>query len=261
MSLDRAKMRTLRVLEVVRHGPQLGSFYLERTFDAEPGQFVNVWVPGLDEKPFSISDLTATRLELSVKAVGRLSTRLLEMRSGDWVGLRGPFGRGFSIQDDSLLVAGGSGLAPVRFLAHRLAERGFAFRLAIGVKTRADLFFSEEYEKHEPMSEDGSVGGTGLVTQRVAQWIGERRPRQICAAGPEPMMLAVRALADRAEVPYELSLERYMKCGFGLCGQCCLDGAGLRVCCEGPVFRREDLEGITELGQPHRMASGRRPPG
>ncbi len=259
MANDRAKMRTLAVREVVTHAPGLKSLYFEQPFEAAPGQFVTVWVPGVDEKPFSVSDMSGGRMEISVKAYGAFSTRLLESKPGDFLGVRGPFGRGFALEPDGLLVAGGIGLAPIRFLSKRLAAAGWPHRLVVGVRSRGDLIFPEEYAGCELTSEDGSVGGRGLVTGRVEAMLAERRPRVIYGAGPEGMLLAVRDLADRFDVPYQLSMERYMKCGFGLCGQCCLDGEGLRVCCEGPVFTREDLAKITELGKPHRTASGRRP--
>lgn len=261
MANDRAKMRTLKVLEVVAHAPGLKSLYFEKPFEAGPGQFVNLWIPGVDEKPFSVSDLTATRMEVSVKAYGAFSTRLMETKAGELLGVRGPFGQGFELEPDGLLVAGGIGLAPVRFLAKRLAAAGLAHRTVVGVRSTSDLIFPAEYAGADLMSEDGSVGGKGLVTARVEAMLAERRPKVVYGAGPEKMLLAVRDLADRFDVPYQLSMERYMKCGFGLCGQCCMDGEGLRVCCEGPVFDREDLARITELGKPHRAASGRRPAG
>ncbi|HEY3446457.1 MAG TPA: dihydroorotate dehydrogenase electron transfer subunit [Myxococcales bacterium] len=262
MANDRAKMRTQPVLEVVCHAPGLKSLYFEKPFEAEPGQFVNLWVPGVDEKPFSVSDLSGGRMEISVKAYGAFSTRLLEAKPGDFLGIRGPFGKGFELEADGLLVAGGIGLAPIRFLSKRLQAAGLEHRTVIGLRSRADLIFPDEYASGaDLMSEDGSVGGKGLVTGRLEAMLAERRPRVVYGAGPEKMLLAVRDLADRFQVPFQLSFERYMKCGFGLCGQCCLDGEGLRVCCEGPVFNREDLAKITELGKPHRTASGRRPAG
>ena len=71
-------------------------------------------------------------------------------------------------------------------------------------------------------------------------------------------MVKVAQMGQDYGVPTQVSLERYMRCGFGICGQCCLDGTGLRVCTEGPVLKRKDLEGVTDLGLPHRTASGRR---
>ena len=258
MSLDKAKMRTAPILEVVEHAPALASLWTEQLFEVEPGQFVNVWIPGLDEKPFSVSDLSKGRMELTVKGIGPFSRRLASMKPGERLGLRGPFGHGFSLTDDSLLVAGGTGLAPIRFLARRLAARALAYRLAIGVRSKADLIFPAEWSDARLSSDDGTLGTRGLVTSVMEQLIAERRPKLVCAAGPEPMLVAVREIATRLGLSFELSFERYMKCGFGICGQCCLDGTGLRVCTEGPVLKRKDLEGVTDLGLPHRTASGRR---
>jgi dihydroorotate dehydrogenase electron transfer subunit len=252
-------MRTFKVVRVIEHAPLLKSFYVDAPFAAEPGQFVNLWIPGVDEKPFSISDLADGLLELSVKGLGSFTRRLMDVRPGDWLGIRGPHGSPFRLEDNSVLVGGGIGFAPLRFLARRLRDAGLKHRVAIGVRARDDLIFSTELTGYEIASEDGSVGELGRVTGVLEPMLDAARPRAIYAAGPEPMLLAVRDIAKQRGIPAQLSLERYMKCGVGLCGQCCLDGPGARVCVEGPVFEGSALEGVTELGAPHRTASGRRP--
>jgi dihydroorotate dehydrogenase electron transfer subunit len=257
--MSEAGMRTFRLQRVVEHSPGLKSFYFDVPFEAQPGQFVMLWIPGADEKPFSISDLRDGCLELSVKAVGRFTHRLMEIQPGARLGLRGPFGSGFRLHDRSILVGGGCGFAPLRFLARRLGELGLAHRIAIGVRSRSDLMFAAEYTPCALTSQDGSVGVAGLVTEVVEPMLDAEPAQMLYAAGPEPMLLALRALARRRGVSLQASLERYMKCGFGLCGQCCLDGAGLRVCVEGPVFDERQLDQVTELGLAHRTASGRRP--
>jgi dihydroorotate dehydrogenase electron transfer subunit len=254
-----ARMHTYRVQRVVEHAPQLKSFFLEVPFAADPGQFVDLWIPGVDEKPFSISDLQGTTLELSIKAVGVFTSRMMDVKVGDWLGVRGPFGHGFRTEEDSLLVGGGIGFAPLRFLARRLKEQGLRHRVAIGVRSKADLIFLDDLKGCALASEDGSIGEHGRVTQLVERMLDEAMPKLVCAAGPEAMLLAVGEVARRRGVPAQLCMERYMKCGVGICGQCCLDGPGLRVCVEGPVFDARDLEGVTELGKPHRAASGKRP--
>ncbi|MBI5543251.1 MAG: hypothetical protein HY901_05145 [Deltaproteobacteria bacterium] len=128
------------------------------------------------------------------------------------------------------------------------------------MNSSADLIFPADYQGAALASEDGSVGRRGLVTSLLEEMLESGpRPRAVYGAGPERMLLAVQELVTRFEVPFQLSFERYMKCGFGLCGQCALDGSGVQVCTEGPVLERQDLEGVTDLGQPHRTASGRRP--
>lgn len=255
-------MQTFRITDIVAHHDGLKSFYVERPFRLEPGQFVTVWLPGIDEKPFSVSDMTANHLEITVKAVGPFTKELMNRRKGEYIGLRGPFGKGFSLKDDTLLVGGGIGMAPLRFLARALGESGKRFRLLFGVRTAADLPFQEYYRSLPGctiVSEDGSIGNKGLVTQFMDPVIEEAQIRHISAAGPERMLMAVRDFSTSRHIPYELSFERYMKCGIGICGQCCMDGSGLRLCVDGPVLTARKLAPITEIGLPHRTASGRRP--
>jgi dihydroorotate dehydrogenase electron transfer subunit len=257
--MGEAKMHTYPVVRVVEHGPFLKSFYFQKHFHAEPGQFVNLWIPGVDEKPFSISDMDGELMELSVKAVGPFSRKLMEAKVGDWLGIRGPFGKGFSLERDSIVVGGGIGIAPLRFLRRRLEEKGLKHRVLWGLRTKADLIFPEELGRGaELMSEDGSVGGKGLVTERLEQMLERERPQLIYGAGPEPMLLAVLRIAEQRGIPYQLSFERYMKCGIGICGQCCMDGSGIRLCVEGPVLGPSEVAEVTDLGEPHRIASGRR---
>jgi dihydroorotate dehydrogenase electron transfer subunit len=72
------------------------------------------------------------------------------------------------------------------------------------------------------------------------------------------MLARILEIADERDIDVQLSFERYMKCGIGICGQCCLDGSGIRVCVEGPVLRREEIRETTEIGLPHRDATGTR---
>jgi dihydroorotate dehydrogenase electron transfer subunit len=254
-------METQRVTRIFEHGPGLKSLYVPRTFDILPGQFVNLWLPGVDEKPFSVSDAAGGELELSIKAVGRFTEAVMKLRVGDWVGIRGPCGRGFEPMADGVLVGGGIGIAPLRFLARRLRERGLRHRLLFGVRNRQDLIFAADYARGvELWSDDGSLGAHGLVTEGLARMLETAPPAVIYGGGPEPMLLKVRQLARAHRIPIQLTFERYMKCGFGICGHCCMDGSGLRLCVEGPVLTEAQLAGVTELGQPHRLASGARPP-
>ena len=255
------EMQTFPLSDVVVHHAGLKSFYFERPFCIEPGQFVTLWLPEVDEKPFSVSDLTDDYLEITVKAVGPFTKELMNRRKGDFIGMRGPFGKGFSLKDDTLLVGGGIGMAPLRFLARALRESGRDYRLIFGIRTAADLPFLDEYRSLPGctiVSEDGSVGNKGLVTQFMDSVIEEGRIRHISGAGPERMLMAVRDLAESRHLPFELSFERYMKCGIGICGQCCMDGSGLRLCVDGPVLDATKLAQITEIGLPHRTASGHR---
>ncbi|MBN1944842.1 MAG: dihydroorotate dehydrogenase electron transfer subunit [Bradymonadales bacterium] len=255
-------MRTVRVKAIVEHGPGLKSFLLDGPIEsAAPGQFVMLWLPGIDEKPFSISDLGEAGLEISVKAVGPFTRALMEVSVGDYLGIRGPFGKGFRLADRTLLVGGGIGVAPLRFLYREMGRLRLSAWLVVGVRTAADLIFPDYFRSLPDcliVSEDGSIGETGIVTDVIDRIIDQAGTTRLAAAGPEPMLVALRDLGERRGLKVELDLERYMKCGIGLCGLCCVDGSGVRLCVEGPVLSSAELRGVTDLGRPHRDATGRR---
>ncbi len=230
--------------------------------EAEPGQFVMLWLPGVDEKPFSIA--APDPLMLTVARVGPFSTALHQAREGDRVGIRGPFGRGFSLLEDrpALLVGGGYGIAPLYFLAVRALERRIPVTVVIGARRANDLIYVDRFRALdvEPViaTDDGSIGLKGTAVDAAARLLHGDPPPAIYACGPEPMLVALVHLCQERGVSGQMSVERYMKCGFGICGQCALDG--MLVCQDGPVFTAEQLAGLTEFGRFCRSATGRQMP-
>lgn len=254
-------MQTFPVKKVIEHSATVKSFYFEQPFSAQPGQFVNLWIPGVDEKPFSVSALRGGLLEISVKQYGPFTHALMNKKAGDYLGLRGPFGRGFSLQDNALLIGGGIGMAPLRFLADRLHAAGLAFTSLLGAVSEREIIFARDFENISKCyftTDDGSKGRQGLIVDPLREILEKESIEFIYAAGPEIMFVAVRKIAEELNLPYEFCMERYMKCGIGICGQCVLDDSGIRVCKEGPVLNQHDLQNVTELGQVHRDATGRR---
>ncbi|MBU1107326.1 MAG: dihydroorotate dehydrogenase electron transfer subunit [Candidatus Riflebacteria bacterium] len=257
-------MQTYQVRRVLTHHDGLKSFRFGRVLNAAPGQFVLAWLPGADEKPFALSGVFDDEIEITVKAVGPFTRQLMNVKAGDWIGLRGPFGSGFQLVERMVLVGGGIGNAPLRYLAQLLREENMPFRWVLGVKTAEDLAFREELEMMPEctvVSENGSIGQKGRAVDVLAAMHESEPIGALAASGPEGMLLAVHEFAKTtsSEIPVQLSFERYMKCAVGLCGQCCLDGTGLRICVEGPVLSGHQLHGVTEWDQPHRGPSGRRP--
>jgi len=257
-------MQTYQIRRVISHNEGLKSFRFDRVLEAGPGQFVLAWLPGVDEKPFALSGVFEHEIEITVKAVGSFTNQMMQLQAGDWIGLRGPFGNGFSLVENTVLVGGGIGNAPLLYLAQRLREEKLPFRWVIGVRSAEDLAFRDELESMPEcrfVSEDGSIGVKGMAVD-VLDAMHEHEPvGNLSASGPEAMLLAVHGFANTfsPEIPVQLSFERYMKCAVGLCGQCCLDGSGLRICVEGPVLSGHQFQGVTEWGMPHRGPSGRRP--
>jgi dihydroorotate dehydrogenase electron transfer subunit len=255
--------QTVRIRQVREDTHTIRTFVLDAEVpEAEPGQFAMIWLPGLDEKPMSIA--YPTPLTVTVASVGPFTMKLHEKKAGDTLGWRGPYGRSFSLHENvpALLLGGGCGVGPMRFLATRAVERSIPTTVAIGARTGSELACVGDFEILGVglilTTDDGSYGHQGYVTQAVEMFAANNSKFAVYACGPEPMLVAIHKLCREQGIPGQLSLERYMKCGFGVCGQCSLDG--FLVCQDGPVFDMEQLDGLRDFGQARRSAAGRRLP-
>jgi dihydroorotate dehydrogenase electron transfer subunit len=235
-----------RIVDIADESATVRTLVLDRSLEAEPGQFVMVWLPDADEKPFSL--VRADPATLTIARVGSFTTQICALRVGDSLWLRGPLGRGFVLppraadrrQGSILLVAGGYGVAPLHFLAERTLANGWEVSAVIGARTAADVIFhrrlAELGVEVQVTTDDGSLGERGLATEVAERLIAARGAHSfetICACGPEPMLAAVERLAQAHHLPAQLSYERYMRCGFGVCGSCAREG--WLVCSDGPV--------------------------
>ena len=244
---------TVTIDKIVEETPSIRTFYFDGRFEFRAGQFVMVWVPGVDEIPMALSAPDS----ITVQRVGDATSALFELGKGDRIGIRGPFGNGFPVDGRVLAVAGGVGAAPL----FPLAMDGRVEAFLLGARTGSELLFSRILEECCPLfaaTDDGSFGHHGIVTDLLEQ-VETGGADAVCVCGPERMLAAVFSLMMRdgmLERSY-FSLHRYMKCGIGVCGSCCIDPGGLRVCRDGPVFRGDQLVG-TEFGKYARDASGRR---
>ena len=226
---------------------------------ARPGQFVMVAVPAFAIPPISISRIRPDGLELTIRAAGPATSFLTRLRPGAQLGLRGPLGRPWPIEDaygrDVAIVAGGIGLAPLRGLLDQVLaerERFTSVRVYLGARTPRDRLFVSEMEQLAAGGLDIRaivdragpewLGRVGIITDifRSAKPTGQNVTAFVC--GPERMMTAVVDVLGDLGVPREhtwLTLERRMECGVGLCGHCQL---GTRfVCRDGPVFSVAEL--------------------
>jgi dihydroorotate dehydrogenase electron transfer subunit len=252
--IDRSPLG-VKIAGVKRETPSVSTIRFDRSFSFIPGQFVMVWVPGVDEVPMALSSADA----ITVQNVGEATAALAGLSPGDLIGIRGPFGNGFPLIRGALAIAGGLGAAPLL----PLAEAGYIDTFILGAKTGSDLLFLDRLsscaEVHV-MTDDGSLGTKGFAVQGLDGLDLSGYPL-IAVCGPELMMAGVLGClraAGRAGDSW-FSLHRYMKCGCGVCGSCCIDPTGARVCREGPVFPGSELGG-TEFGRYHRDGSGRKRP-
>ena len=249
------------IVRITEESPSVRTFFFDLEFETmEPGQFVMVWVRGVDEVPMGLS----RKNSITVQKVGEATSKLFELKEGDSFGLRGPFGRVFSLPSKGekiLIIAGGVGSAPLAPYADAACAIGSKVDTILGARSADDLIFEERFAAAGEVyvsTDDGSKGTKGFVTD-VLKGLNLLAYDRIAVCGPEIMMASVfRLLEDRKVLEKaEFSLHRYFKCGIGVCGACCMDKYGLRVCKDGPVFSGVQLLD-SELGKYTRDASGRR---
>jgi len=241
-----------------------------------PGQFLMVWVPGVDEIPMSLSHYAHDKnWSITVKKIGECTESLFNLREGDLIGIRGPFGNGFDIANNpdnglNIIVGGGIGMSPLIPLVSQLINVKKTVIVIEGVKCNEDIIFKKFLEKNLTENEtfflstdDGSCGYKGFATDLFNSIVDAEVKKgneisQVYSCGPEIMLYELFRICEDLKIPFQASLERMMRCGFGMCGLCVLDPSGLRVCKEGPVFDSKILRTCDDFGKYCRDLSGKK---
>lgn len=255
--------KVLEIKRILEETPTVKTFIFDwEVKDEVPGQFVMLW-NFKDEKPMSISliDPVNDEIGVSIRSVGDFTGDVHSLKVGDKLGIRGPYGRGFEISGSRVLaVGGGIGMAPLMAFTEEACRRGIEVDVVSAAATAGELLFTERIEKSGARlltcTDDGSHGFCGFGTDLAEKAILGNDYDMVVTCGPEVMMKKLFNLVDEHKIPAQFSLERYMKCGLGICGQCCVDDVGWRVCAEGPVFWTDEVRLISEFGEYHRDASG-----
>jgi dihydroorotate dehydrogenase electron transfer subunit len=249
------KPRIVRVLDLIEESSTVRTlvFRDDPCSKAKPGQFVMVWIPGVDEIPMSISMIRDDLAGLTVRKVGEASNALFNMKVNSIIGIRGPYGNNFTpIIGNVMIIGAGTGLAPLMPLSDILAKQKASIDMIIGGKTieefvfvnRAKEVLSRTRSSMTITTEDGSYGIKGLATDAILPILREKRIDMIYTCGPELMMKKVFEISKEFNLPVQASLERVMKCGKGICGSCCI--GRYRVCKDGPVFDSSMLEEVKD---------------
>jgi len=250
---------TKKVKKVIKENYRVKTIEIDHYIDALPGQFLMVWVPGVGERPMSIGN--SAPLTISVANVGKVSSKICGLKEGDDISYRGPFGKPFLLPKTVrkvLCVGGGYGVVPMYFLAKTAKENRIEAYAVVGAKTAKDIIWEKQLfmvcKEVFVTTDDGSRGKKGTVMAEAEELIGKMD--YVCCCGPEKMMEAVAKLCREKKVPCLVSIERYMKCGVGICGSCDING---KLCClDGPVFSGEDALSLSEFGKCSRDATGRK---
>ena len=223
-----------------------------------PGQFVMLRIPGridpLLARPYSVYDAEGTAIRILVKVVGKSSALFSSIELGSRMQCTGPLGNAFRVRrgEAVVMVAGGVGLAPMFLLAKRHPRNRRV--LLYGSPNRDDCMALESFTRlgveASCMTEDGSMGTRGLVTEPLAGLLaGLKGSAAVFACGPEPMLRAVARIAEKTGHSCQVSVEERMACGIGVCQGCAVrvkskNKVGYRYklsCHDGPIFDTREL--------------------
>ncbi len=258
--------KIVEITEITDETPTIKTFKFNWNFEEfgqpNPGEFLMVW-NFRNEKPMSIAQINDDELAITVKNIGEFTSQLHDLNVGDKIGVRGSYGKGFdnSFEGKNIIaIGGGVGMAPINAIASDLAKKGNNVSVISAAQTKDELLYGEFLEKLgvnvHYCTDDGSFGFKGFATNCLSDLLEDSTYDYAFVCGPEIMMKGIFDILEEASIPGQYSLERYMKCALGVCGQCCVDSEGWRICVEGPVFENDKIEQITEFGKYRRDASG-----
>lgn len=247
------------ITEVIRHTDIEYTFRMTYDGDVKPGQFFEVSIPKYGEAPISVSGIGDGTVDLTIRRVGKVTDEVFERYLGDKLFLRGPYGNGFDIElykgKELVIIAGGTGLSPVRGVADYFASNPDMCRsltLIVGFKSPKDMLFHEDLKRWKEKinliltvdaangvtEEDGLAIREGLVTEYIPGLHFESiADAAAIVVGPPAMMrFSVMGLKKIgfADENIWISQERKMCCGLGKCGHCKI--GDVYVCLDGPVF-------------------------
>jgi dihydroorotate dehydrogenase electron transfer subunit len=224
-----------------------------------PGQFVQIKCSDslypLLRRPFSVHRIGDEHIEIFYKVVGG-GTKLLSLKkAGEKIDMLCPLGNGFTINQNIetvILIAGGMGFAPLTALAEQIKRLvpGRKIYALLGAETKKEILCARDFSQIGAeiliTTEDGSLGKKGFITDIFCQFAGECPPQdvEIYACGPNAMLKIVSQISAKCNLSCQVSLERHMACGIGVCMGCAVKTkSGYKPACkDGPVFDAKELE-------------------
>lgn len=239
---DKLKMNYLkyRVEENEKIAKDLFLLKLNNSLKTEPGQFVFTWLPGKGEKPFSVFD--DAPLTLLIQKRGCFTKELSEIKKGETIYIRGPYGNSPKIEGKTLLVGGGSGIAGL----YLFAKRNKNTISLLGAKDKNHLPCLEKFRAHSEnlylTTESGEIGNKGLVTDKLEEIIEKEKPDYCINCGPEAVIREAikKESKDLSQENIYSSIDFLTKCGIGLCGSCATS-KGYRSCVDGTFLKNNQI--------------------
>jgi anaerobic sulfite reductase subunit B len=227
----------------------------------DPGQFVQISIPGFGEAPISISSYSKNHIELSIRKVGNVTNELFNLKKNDLVLVRGPYGKGYPMKEfkkkDLVFIGGGCGVAPLKGVIEyvELHRKDYGnVLLFLGFRSPGDILFQEHHKRWEDnfdmnMSVDNLPsktcysGNVGFITDVLNKQDLKADDRAVFMCGPPIMMQKTIEILEKKGFKDEqiyISAERLMYCAFGLCCHCMIRGKF--TCLDGPVFRYDEVK-------------------
>jgi len=247
----------LSITKVIREGKDQKTIFVKHNANLKPGQFYMLWIPDIDAKPYAVSYYNKNELGFTSVAIGKFSRAFDKLKVNDKIGLFGPYGNSFSVKNNACVVAGGIGISSVSTLIDRLKNPTIIY----GVRSRDYLIYTKRYKnkKFFLTTDDGSHGRKCYTTDVLKELLKNNQKNKIkivYTCGPEIMMKKVLDLCNKYNVECEGSVERFMKCAFGICGNCVIDDK--LVCIDGPIFDKIQLNELKEFGKFARLKFGKK---
>ncbi|MBI2656289.1 dihydroorotate dehydrogenase electron transfer subunit [Candidatus Woesearchaeota archaeon] len=245
----------MEIGRVVQEARGIKSFFFKNYINCKPGQFVMVWLPGVDEKPMAVSYWKKNEFAFTSSAIGNFTKALNMLKKGDKVGIRGPYGNSFSLKQNACVVGGGVGMASVSALIDALKNPV----VINGARSKEHLIYRKRYKNKNMIvtTDDGSYGRKGFTTAALDEVLLKNKTiRIVYVCGPEIMIKNVLEICNKHRIECEASLERYMSCGFGICGKCMINDRIL--CIDGPIFNSRQISKLSEFGKFARLKSGKK---
>jgi dihydroorotate dehydrogenase electron transfer subunit len=267
---DIDKRRIVQIEEIISETPTVKTLVFKDrlSYFAKPGQFLMIWIPRIEEIPMSVMiNSKEGYAAVTIRKFGVGSTALFDRKKGDLIGLRGPYGNRFILRKKYrkiLVIGGGTGLVPLLRLVSFASKEKVRSTIVIGAKTKAEVFFEKvtrniirgNNSSLLVCTDDGSYGIKGTTVTLMGKLVRGESFDCVYTCGPELMMKAVLDISNQNSIPVQASLERYMKCGIGICGSCCLDSS--LVCQDGTVFDGRQLSKMLDFGFSYRDKDGQK---
>lgn len=252
--------KKVRIIEKKEETPEYFTIKLGAKLKHEPGQFIQIGIPGIGEAPISIASYSKDYISLTIRRIGNVTDALSELNKGDYVFIRGPYGKGYPLRDckgrDIILISGGSGLAPLKSAVEFIEEHRKEFRqvtMFIGFRNADEVLLKKNIKEwikkyNVNLALDNDVGRLCFnaricfITNTLEESAISPKNKIVFMCGPQIMMKkSIDILKNKGfrENQIYFSAERLMYCGIGVCCHCMIKGKF--ACKDGPVFRFDKI--------------------